>query len=149
AKLTWLACDSNNCLPGESAVKLTLPVKAEIPRKLTHLADHFEAARDKLPKHTWQARAEYKDGLLDIHLQAPPETNLIFEEADFFPHQLGMVDLTADAVLVKEDLPGAYRLLMRPEGPGKQLEGVAVLYAGEEAEPIELSLPVKFDGKKE
>ena len=124
AKISWLACDENSCLPGTTPVTLKLPIGQGKP---SDQAPSFAAARQLIPQKGSGIQAKAHGDLIEIKL---PHVDS-FTEADYFPEEGSAIDPKADPLLVKEE--GGYRLLLRKgeQEEGKQptsLKGVIALY---------------------
>lgn len=120
AKVSWLACDENTCLPGTTPLTIKLSVGAGSPAKEAV----FGEARKALPHKGDRVFAKAHGDLIELKLSHADS----FTEADYFPEEGGAIDVKADPLLIKEE--GGYRVLLRKDdgAEASSLKGVLALY---------------------
>ncbi|HEY4548630.1 MAG TPA: protein-disulfide reductase DsbD domain-containing protein [Pedomonas sp.] len=93
AKVAWLVCDDQQCVPEDAELKLTLPAGdgAAAPAK----RDLFAKARAAMPTHVdWPVKFATSDDRFTLHTPwALPDTDI--EEVLFFPLEDGVISYTA------------------------------------------------------
>lgn len=120
AKVSWLACDENTCLPGTTPLNLKLPIGSGTP---SEDAADFAKARKTHPQKGENLFAKAHGDLIELQLSHSDH----FTDVDYFPEEGSGVDSKADPLLVKEK--GSYRILLRKDdADATSLKGVLVLY---------------------
>ncbi|MBN2710628.1 MAG: thioredoxin family protein [Calditrichaceae bacterium] len=92
ARVSWLEC-ADICVPGETNVSLSLPVKAETPELHPAYMETFATARTKLPlvSEEWQFQASIENNTIIIYAQPPDWMKSEIEKAVFFPYTTGLI----------------------------------------------------------
>ena len=146
AKAKWVACSDSNCVPGFSQAKATLPIHAKSPQPQSQWADTFTHARALLPQKHLAAKAERKNGLIELRfeLAAGQEKPRL---AYFCPEQSEMIDETVEATLSAQK--DRYVLVLRDtdaEEHSNILKGVIVLTFGEgvdtHVQALDIDVPI-------
>ncbi len=128
AHASWLEC-KDVCIPGESAVKLTLPVKSQAAPSSS--AALFKAAQARVPQSAPLAATAIIDAGR-IRLAISPLTGKTFEKVEFFPLEEGRIEAAAPQLLKVEGSGAAiYLTAAKPVAADfKTLRGVVVANGG-------------------
>ncbi len=109
AEINYLVC-REGCLPGSTAVEITLPVKNERPTKKEMNRGLFDQARLLFPEPLtgFKIRAEVKEEKIMIYFYPEGGQSLDFEGAEFFCETEGLTDYSAPPIWREEN---GYNLL--------------------------------------
>lgn len=129
AQLSYVACNAETCLPGESVQRIELPVSYNVPARVDAEIPLFVHARRHMPSTEWKARAYHVEpDLVALTLVPPAEMEWEHVVGDFFPETEGAdhrPDLEKNKV---EQLSSKeFRMLLRVDPTEKTERGVPVL----------------------
>lgn len=131
ASVSWVVCDSSSCLPGSVDVKTNLAVSKNTQVNNEH-ANHFEKARESLPKSMEPLKGNRKNGLVCIPIDISDE----IVSVEFFPDQEERIDSSVEPVVADNSTI----VLKELDGASKEpLKGVLVIN-GKDAYDIHVSL---------
>lgn len=125
---TWLIC-AEICLPAESELRLTLPVRSEAPAP-SDWHDAIAAARAKLPADlpSWNVRAARSGDTYALQITPPNGRSLPMEGATFFPAEKATLEHAAPQPVTHEG--AAYLMALQQseyaQKPADRLRGVLV-----------------------
>ncbi len=154
AKADWLVCEVV-CIPGEAAVQLTLPVRAETPPRLSKWADAFAETRKKFPvKDTeWQITADVQDSLLVISVKPPQGQTTSEQPIIFAPAEEMVLENSVQPEFYRTDEEARLIFLISRyrEEPLERLSGVLINEAGWQgpgsAKGLWIDIPVRGSGQ--
>jgi thiol:disulfide interchange protein len=155
AKVKWLACNEETCLPGRNTPSIELPVQSTPPLLAKEWIDSFQKARKHLPQQPWVINIEREGSLIRLHLKVSPALEGTFESADFFPEEKNILDPSANIYLTPlEGQPGEYVIALKGEDQALQtqtLKGVLVLHndTSHVSEALEVDAPIHEKGSKD
>lgn len=143
AHIRWLACSDMQCLPGEDAVTLELPIgQNHLNEAYTSL---FEKARAALPIQASDVQAHKHNGFIELELKLPHSNQIT--AVQFFPEHKKIIDGTQDTLLKSIDEHSFCMLLKEHKSmQAQQLKGLAILHAKEPPHKrmVEIDLPIKL-----
>ncbi|MEK6806947.1 MAG: thioredoxin family protein [Pseudomonadota bacterium] len=102
AKAKWLVCSEEVCIPGEAALKLTLPL-SDAPTPDPRWAAAFADAREKTPKDADALKAEFSLSGKQLLLKVEGLSAADAARAQFFPTASNLVDHSARQHLAFDD----------------------------------------------
>ena len=130
----WLICEET-CLPAESALRLTLPVRAEMPAPNERWQAGFARSRARQPKRldSWDVAATRSSGSYALKVTPPEERSVSMDGAHFFSADKPVIDhAAAQPVSQMED--GSYLIGLQQSGyasePAERLRGALVAPEG-------------------
>lgn len=138
ATLRWVACNQENCLPGDSEPSLTLSLSKKEGSVEKQQHAFFEAARARLPQGDWQISAKRTEpGVIHLNIASPKTAPSSLVGADFFPEHSKGVDYHY-LPLLASTANGNYqmRILESPghAAPLEALRGVAILHTSDDSQ---------------
>lgn len=97
----WLMCDPNTCVPGKAALSITLQVGESA--QPSPMAGAIEKAISKVPvQQDWPVRIAMEGETLVVSTDAPGETIPENSKLNFYPLEVGVVDLLPDPEIVRD-----------------------------------------------
>jgi thiol:disulfide interchange protein DsbD len=131
----WLICEET-CLPAESALSLTLPVRAGKPAPNERWQAGFARSRARQPKRLdgWDVTATRSTGSYALKVTPPEERSVSMDGAYFFSADKPVIDHAAAQPVSKMD-DGSYLIGLQQSGyatePAERLRGALVAPEGE------------------
>lgn len=151
-KAKWLICEET-CLPAETDLSLTLPVKANTPAQNERWQEGFAESRAKQPKRLggWDMKATRSSGSYALKVTPPEGRTVKMDSAYFFSADKPVIDHAA-AQPVSEMDDGSYLIGLQQSGyasePAKRLRGALVAPEGAnwgpngEVQALRVNVPV-------
>lgn len=149
ASVSWLAC-REGCVPGDTVVKLDLPVLPDSPRVSTTTSGVFQKAMTALPvkSNGWRLGAVSNEH--EIKITAEPISPIAADdpgEVYFYPADQGIIDNTASQEWIRSGERFTLTVLRASMGQAvpPRLKGVLVSSKGwdsDEHKALELDTPV-------
>ena len=148
----WLICEET-CLPAESALSLTLPVRAGKPAPNERWQAGFARSRARQPKRLdgWDMTATRSTGSYTLKVTPPEERSVSMDGAYFFSADKPVIDHAAAQPVSKMD-DGSYLIGLQQSGyatePAERLRGALVAPEGEgwgpggDVQALRVNLPV-------
>ena len=145
ADVRWVVCSDTTCLPGDTSLKLTLPVNSAQPVISAQQKDAFVKARGEIPKKNEFLQAQRKDNLIELSFKDSESTQRKILSANFYPEEKQTINYKVAPVLLapSKDSNTTYTIILKEETPITNLKGVLVFATdhGSEAYDVNLSLP--------
>lgn len=144
AQVFWLECEVN-CIPGDAALSLELPVRAETPEPDLRWVEAFARTRFELPltSSEWTVSAEAAEKQIRIFM-APPGGASPLQEVSFFPYDEKLIQHPAPQRF--RAAPGGYELIVERstlrKGSIESLQGILVSKSGWRGQGSEKSLEI-------
>ena len=121
-QVKWLEC-REKCLPGSADLSITLPVRAELPRKAAPWASLFRETRRRIPKESAGWSLEKHEAKANILILRPPSRVGPTHEAYFFPDEPARLEHATPQRLGGRASSWWLELELAPNAP-KTLEGL-------------------------
>jgi DsbC/DsbD-like thiol-disulfide interchange protein len=151
AEAIWLVC-KDTCIPGESEMTITLPVKSEVPAA-SHDAALIARFKSEVPAATPEAaglqakiESRARDGVISVKIrwdQQPPTQYRVFpplvEHVEFGAFQLQQNDKTTEFTL-------SYSVMAGQNLP-KTKTSIVLAYSFGNEMPRGLEIPIEFPGR--
>lgn len=143
AKIHWLVCSDESCLPGETTVKIQLPVSSATPTQNQEKIDFFLKSRRLLPQKNANANISIHEGRINLSLKMSSDNPLTI--AYFCPNEEGIIDAkTAPLIIPNSESPNEYTFLLSPKNKimPSGVKGVLVTEASGFVEAFDIDLPL-------
>lgn len=101
ATLHWFAC-KDRCIPGETPLSITLPIKGAPPDFNETTRDEFISTRKSLPQNLWHTSANYQSDHALLYFYPLSREHIMLRDAYFYPEQAGIIDPLAEQKFVKD-----------------------------------------------
>ena len=131
----WLIC-AEVCLPAETDLNLTLPVRAKAPAPNERWQAGFAEARARQPQplpEGWSVAATRSAGSYALKVTPPPGRDVTMDGAHFYPAEKPVLDHAAPQPISKTD-DGAYLIGLQQsdyaQEPAQRLRGALVAPKG-------------------
>ncbi|MCB1099569.1 MAG: hypothetical protein KDN22_28620 [Verrucomicrobiae bacterium] len=133
AKVSWLACDPNRCVPGRAELSLNLKVTATDP-KPNRWTTKIKLAQEGLPIAV-QGTAKASAGKVTIEVPAKNLPKIVgaSKPAGFFPAQSGHFKIGAPKPSVTTDSTGNLKIILQKEAGNDlpdEIRGVVTFTSG-------------------
>lgn len=142
AEVTWLVCSDANCVPGNSEIKVDIPVISITPEKHLEHGPLFIEARNQLPKEGKNIEVYRTEQGVEVHL--PSELTHLKDVLQFFPEDSSQVDTHVNPVV--KPIPDSDRFMLvlkSGEMPSsKNLKGLVVDKSAEIVSAYEINAPI-------
>jgi thiol:disulfide interchange protein DsbD len=146
AAVRWLACSDSACLPGETPLKLSLPITDALSAADQQHWELFANYRAAVPIKTWQPQAIRNGDVIELHLRLPHSSAHPLVQGTFFPATPRQIDDHTAAILIADPtVSDRYVVVLKdsPHALARTLQGVLLLEAADQTTTaLELELPI-------